>query len=724
MHLRSQRKPPLNTGYNASRSPSNKSENIEEYQGVLGKRRKIGGGNMVGQANTVHSRPPLSTVNSFPGTNGTVTDTASSVGDCGVGGIEFSSKEDVARLLAEKSKPRSKTDVQGRVNDMRDYIKRLKACINWYIDLEDGYLVRQEELNSLLESEKSKYSDVEVQLNSKIQEATLLNEEYKKMKLSLEENLRMEESSKLAAIKAQEKEAEARAASESLCCSLSEDLERNTQEIKRLNDQIKMVQETNKRLQEYNTSLQHYNSNLQADAVKNGDAISKLQKDKNAMLETITGLKDQISLLRNQLNAIRSSQQEAIKQKEELKKEAGCLRSELQQVRDDRDYQLSRVQLMTDELNKYKEVNGKTSRDMDSVLIKAAALEETCNSQQDQLKTLQYQLAAANEKLKRADLVTCETLQENEAQKSLVCELQSHVADLEYQLVEAEKLRKKLHNTILELKGNIRVFCRVRPALPEVDSGVADALVVSYPTGVEYLGRGIDLMHNAQKYSFTFDKVFAHEASQEDVFVEISQLVQSALDGYKVCIFAYGQTGSGKTYTMMGKPEAPEQKGLIPRSLEQIFETSQALQCQGWKYKMQASMLRSTMKPFVICYHPIAATALIKRLTSNILLNMIPLETHVSDLTVVDVCSINEVSFLLNQAARSRSVGRTQMNEQSSRSHCVFTLRISGMNDATEQQVQGVLNLIDLAGSERLAKSGSTGDRLKETQESLVTFAL
>lgn len=60
---------------------------------------------------------------------------------------------------------------------------------------------------------------------------------------------------------------------------------------------------------------------------------------------------------------------------------------------------------------------------------------------------------------------------------------------------------------------------------------------------------------------------------------------------WQVCIFAYGQTGSGKTYTMMGKPDAPGLKGLIPRSLEQIFQISQSLKDQGWKYKMQVSIL-------------------------------------------------------------------------------------------------------------------------------------
>jgi kinesin family protein C1 len=200
------------------------------------------------------------------------------------------------------------------------------------------------------------------------------------------------------------------------------------------------------------------------------------------------------------------------------------------------------------------------------------------------------------------------------------------------------------------------------------------------------------------------------------VFIEISQLVQSALDGYKVCIFAYGQTGSGKTYTMMGNPELDDQKGMIPRSLEQIFQASQTLNSQGWKYKMQASMLEiynETIRDLLAANRMAAQDGGSSKYTIKHDANG---NTHVSDLTVVDVTSISEVSSLLRRAAQSRSVGRTQMNEESSRSHCVFTLRIFGVNEGTDQQVQGVLNLIDLAGSERLNKSGATGDRLKETQ--------
>ena len=81
---------------------------------------------------------------------------------------------------------------------------------------------------------------------------------------------------------------------------------------------------------------------------------------------------------------------------------------------------------------------------------------------------------------------------------------------------------------------------------------------------------------------------FCHSFCFKFVYFALTGAVSSL---WQVCIFAYGQTGSGKTYTMMGRPDAPELKGLIPRSLEQIFQASQSLKDQGWKYKMQVDIL-------------------------------------------------------------------------------------------------------------------------------------
>ena len=74
-----------------------------------------------------------------------------------------------------------------------------------------------------------------------------------------------------------------------------------------------------------------------------------------------------------------------------------------------------------------------------------------------------------------------------------------------------------------------------------------------------------------QSHKFKFDKVFGHESSQNEVFDEVSEVVKSALDGFRVCIFAYGQTCAGKTYTMEGGI-TEETMGLVPRSVNMIFD--------------------------------------------------------------------------------------------------------------------------------------------------------
>lgn len=625
-------------------------------------------------------------------------------------------KEEVEAILNEKPKAK-KFDLKAKFEHAAEHNKRLKLCVKWFQQCDENHVLDKEKLKNSLESAEKKCTDIELEKKNKEEELNAVISELRDNNASLQEKLSKEVSEKLDAIDRHRSENEARVNAEKSVASMTEELEKAQQDIAAANERASSLDNTHKRLQEYILSLQQYNSKLITDLETVRESLKRVEKEKLTIVENLSTLRGHCTSLQEQLTLSRAAQDDALNQKETLVNEVKCLRGELQQVRDDRDRQVSQVHALSAEIVKYKESTGKSFAELDNLTMKSKSLEETCSSQREQIRILELQLAAANEKLKMLDLSASETRMEYFDQKRIIQELQDRLADMEHKLIEGENLRKKLHNTILELKGNIRVFCRVRPLLP--DDSAAEGAVVAYPTSTESLGRGIDLIQSGQKYPFTFDKVFSHEASQQDVFVEISQLVQSALDGYKVCIFAYGQTGSGKTYTMMGRPEASEQKGLIPRSLEQIFQSSQSLQAQGWKYKMQASMLEiynETIRDLLSTNRSIGSTESAVSGKQFTIKHDANGNTFVSDLTIVDVSSISEISSLLRQAAQSRSVGRTHMNEQSSRSHMVFTLRISGINEGTEQQVQGVLNLIDLAGSERLSRSGATGDRLKETQ--------
>lgn len=158
-------------------------------------------------------------------------------------------------------------------------------------------------------------------------------------------------------------------------------------------------------------------------------------------------------------------------------------------------------------------------------------------------------------------------------------------------LRKEETLRRKLHNQVQELKGNIRVFCRVRPTLPSADA--EDLAVMKFPDSEDF--KEIEVKGQEEKNSlgkpttkihpFSFDRVFDPTSNNTEIFEEISQLIQSALDGFNVCIFAYGQTGSGKTYTMSSED------GMIPKALRQIYTTSRDLEERGWKYSMEGSFI-------------------------------------------------------------------------------------------------------------------------------------
>merc|ERR1712141_283908 len=213
-----------------------------------------------------------------------------------------------------------------------------------------------------------------------------------------------------------------------------------------------------------------------------------------------------------------------------------------------------------------------------------------------------------------------------------------------------------------------------------------------------------------QHFNFDFDHVFGHKTTQDDVFDEVSQLVQSAIDGYNVCIFAYGQTGSGKTYTMEGD-ETGEHVGIIPRTIQKIFEETHSLSEKGWKYKLEASFLEIYNEEI----RDLLATE--KGLKCDIKkVDTKSNEIYVTNLKVEDVTNGEKIGHLLKRAKKNRAVAATNCNERSSRSHSVFILKIVGKNSITSESCTGSLNLVDLAGSERLKDSGSTGLRLDETK--------
>jgi kinesin family protein C1 len=208
---------------------------------------------------------------------------------------------------------------------------------------------------------------------------------------------------------------------------------------------------------------------------------------------------------------------------------------------------------------------------------------------------------------------------------------------------------------------------------------------------------------------FTFDKVFGFEAKQEEIFEEVSQLVQSALDGYKVCLFSYGQTGSGKTHTMLGAGAGPE-AGIIPRAVKKVLEQAETLRAKGYEYVMEASyveiyneQIRDLLKPgadhdekLSIAVNPAGGCPTVLGVMRE------------------TVRSVDAAADLVRRAAAARAVESTQMNAQSSRSHTLFLLYITGTHAASGQTLSGCLNLVDLAGSERTDRSGAEGQRMRE----------
>eukprot|EP01059_Diplonema_ambulator_P036751 TRINITY_DN9318_c0_g1_i1.p1 TRINITY_DN9318_c0_g1~~TRINITY_DN9318_c0_g1_i1.p1 ORF type:complete len:1644 (+),score=679.36 TRINITY_DN9318_c0_g1_i1:56-4933(+) len=285
---------------------------------------------------------------------------------------------------------------------------------------------------------------------------------------------------------------------------------------------------------------------------------------------------------------------------------------------------------------------------------------------------------------------------------------------------------------------SVTVAVRVRP-LNSRELSMNSKVIVK----AETTHAALKLEHEGNKkpHDFCFDHIWnsidpsAEDfASQETVYNDVGKKVLSAaFQGYNACIFAYGQTGSGKTFCMMGVPGNEELEGVIPRLSKAIFERINAKEAPpngvvSVHYQVEASYLEIYQERVKCLLNP-------KK--ENLKVREHPVTgPYVEDLTKLVIGGQEEVLRLIEEGSAVRQVAATNMNDQSSRSHAIFTLILTqtkvyqeggeGKKRVAHDTVSKI-NLVDLAGSERAKSTGATGTRLQEgagINKSLTTLGL
>ena len=472
-----------------------------------------------------------------------------------------------------------------------------------------------------------------------------------------------------------------------------------------------------------------------ADLRESLKTVTQMQKDHT---EVIQHERQRSQALEEEARSLRTREQEAIGARTAAEADTERVRAELEMSKQELSTTQTSLQHATTERERLAIETAERHDELVAQKEACSKLEGRLSESQEQLASVSATLAAKKEEAESLSIAKHEMEVEyksykehhsssNQEQMSAISELKltvdrlsdqvekksvevntqqgslaqqgAYLETLEAKLREQETLRRALHNTIQELKGNIRVFCRVRPAADEAEK----AIELSE-------SNKLSLAHGADPHVFGFDKVFSPSASQEAVFAEVDGLVQSSLDGYKVCIFAYGQTGSGKTFTMQGGAN-PDTWGLIPRALSKILSVSSAMKADGWTWSLQATFLEIYNETLRDLLHEGKGAQ-----PSYAIKHDEAWGTVVANMARVEVDSMEQINALMKQAAKARAVGCTDMNSQSSRSHSVFALYLKGTNSKLNTELHGALHLVDLAGSERLDKSGAVGAALKETQ--------
>ncbi|KAK1667149.1 hypothetical protein QYE76_055308 [Lolium multiflorum] len=342
---------------------------------------------------------------------------------------------------------------------------------------------------------------------------------------------------------------------------------------------------------------------IQADHIKNQNSIIKTREDKyrskiKALETLVNGTNEENEMAINRLELVKVEKSKIDERRKLGEQDMVRLMQEKENAENTVSNLQQEIQVMSRMFEEYREqMEAKTSQMEEHLTLRAKEAEfllmqskkrveevEAASELKSQLwskKTNTFRSYMDNQKLSIKDIrISSQSIKQEmfALQMKWRDEISNIGLDLKGLVDAAENYHgvlaenQKLFNEVQELKGNIRVYCRVRPFLPGQDGK---------STAVDYIGEnGEILISNPSKQGkdgyrmFKFNKVFNTHVSQAEVFSDIQPLIRSVLDGFNVCIFAYGQTGSGKTYTMSGPGTSKEDWGVNYRALNDLFDIS------------------------------------------------------------------------------------------------------------------------------------------------------
>ncbi|XP_039209597.1 kinesin-like protein KIFC3 isoform X3 [Crotalus tigris] len=521
-----------------------------------------------------------------------------------------------------------------------------------------------------------------------------------------QENVKLQE--KLAQVKQEAEEAKGRLS------ELDLEVEQKTNRLAevelRLKDSLAERAEEEERLSRRLRDSQEVIASLKAQPHQVKYVIKTMEVESSKTKQTLSEaqswnqyLQDQVGMQREVLKEMEQQLQSSQKAAAQLRAQVSVYESELEQSREQ---MVEEMQNMEEDKNRaIQEAFARAQLEMKAVHENLAGVRANLLTLQPALRTLTSDYNGLKRQVREFPLLLQEALQSARAEiGQAIEEVSSTNRELLRKYRKELQLRKKCHNELVRLKGNIRVFGRVRTIQIEDGEGPEAVSAVTFDPDDDAI---LHLMHKGKLITFELDKVFRPEATQEDVFQEVQALITSCIDGYNVCIFAYGQTGAGKTYTMEGSPDNP---GINQRALRLLFSEVQS-KAPDWNYSITVSVAE--------IYNEALRDLLGKEPQEKLEIRLCPDgsgQLYVPGLTEFPVHSVEDINQVFEFGHINRATECTYLNEHSSRSHALLMITVRGIDCSTGIRTTGKLNLVDLAGSERVGRSGAEGSRLREAQ--------